>query len=49
MSIRTAVKTLVVLATAFCALEASAQFQLQEATIDSIHSAIQSGETTCKR
>jgi amidase len=48
MSVHTAVKTLVVLATAFCALEARAQFQLQEATIDSLHRAIQSGETTCK-
>jgi Asp-tRNA(Asn)/Glu-tRNA(Gln) amidotransferase A subunit family amidase len=38
-----------VLAAAFCALEAGAQFQLQEATIDSIHKAIQSGETTCKQ
>ena len=48
MSVHTAVKTLVVFATAFCALEARAQFQLQEATIDSLHRAIQSGETTCK-
>ena len=31
------------------ALEAQAQFQLQEATIDSVHKAIQSGETTCKQ
>jgi amidase len=49
MSLRTAVKTFVVLAIAFCTLEARAQFQLQEATIDRIHRAIQTGETTCKR
>ena len=49
MSLRTAVKTFVVLAIAFCTLEARAQFQLQEATIDSIHRAIQTGETTCKQ
>ncbi|HVS25137.1 MAG TPA: amidase family protein [Gammaproteobacteria bacterium] len=49
MSMQTAVKSLVVLASAFCACEANAQFQLQEATIDSIHHAIQGGETTCKQ
>ena len=49
MSVRISVKTVVVLAGAFCALQAQAQFQLQEATIDSIHKAIQSGETTCKQ
>lgn len=49
MSVRTAVNALVVLAAASCVLEARAQFQLQEATIDSIHRAIQSGETTCKQ
>ena len=49
MSVRTGVRTFVVLAAAFCALEASAQFQLQEVTIDGIHSAIRSGETTCKQ
>ncbi len=48
MSIRAAIKTFVVFAAALCALEANAQFQLQEATIDSLHRAIQSGETTCK-
>ena len=49
MSLRTAVNTFVVVATASCALQARAQFQLQEATFDSIHKAIQSGETTCKQ
>ena len=49
MLLRTAVKTFVVVATAFCALQARAQFQLQEATFESIHKAIQSGETTCKQ
>jgi hypothetical protein len=49
MSVRTSVKTVVVLAAAFCALEAQAQFQLQEATIDDIHKGIRSGETTCKQ
>jgi Asp-tRNA(Asn)/Glu-tRNA(Gln) amidotransferase A subunit family amidase len=48
MSVHTAVKAFVVLAATFCALEARAQFQLQEATIESLHKAIQSGETTCK-
>lgn len=47
MSVRTTVKTVVALAAAFGALQASAQFRLEEATIDSIHSAIKSGETTC--
>jgi amidase len=47
MSVRTAVHTLVALATASAALTAAAQFQLQEASIDSVHRAIQSGETTC--
>jgi amidase len=49
MSLRTGVKTFVAVAAAICALQARAQFQLQEATIDSIHRAIQSGETTCKQ
>ncbi|HZF31584.1 MAG TPA: amidase family protein [Gammaproteobacteria bacterium] len=49
MSVRISVKTVVVLAGAFCALQAQAQFQLQEASIDSIHKAIQSGATTCKQ
>jgi hypothetical protein len=49
MSARTAVKSFVALAAAFCALEAEAQFQLQEASIDSIHTAIKSGEVTCKQ
>jgi amidase len=49
MSVQTPVKTVVALAAALCALEAGAQFQLQEATIDSVHTAIQRGETTCKQ
>jgi amidase len=49
MSIRTTVHGFVVFAAASCALQAGAQFQLQEASIESIHSAIQSGATTCKQ
>ena len=49
MSMRTAIKTLVVLSAAFCVLEARAQFQLQEATIDGIHKSIRAGEVTCKQ
>jgi amidase len=49
MSMQTAIRSSVVLAGAFCALEAHAQFQLQEATIESIHGAIKSGETTCQQ
>ena len=48
MSIRTATSAFAVLAVALCSL-AQADFQLQEATIDDIHAAIRSGETTCKQ
>ena len=49
MSIQTAVKSFVAFVAAFFSIEANAQFQLQEATIDGIHNAIRSGETTCKQ
>jgi len=49
MSIRAVLKALVVSASALCALEAHAAFHLEEATIDGIHQAIQSGEVTCKQ
>jgi amidase len=49
MSMRTAVKAFVVLATVLGSLEARADFQLQEATIDDIHKAIRGGEVTCKQ
>ena len=45
MSMRTAAKAFVVLATALCSLQARAEFHLQEATIDGIHAAIRAGET----
>src|SRR3954451_5110378 len=48
MSMRTGIRALAVLATAFCSL-ARADFQLQEATIDDIHKAIRSGEMSCKQ
>src|SRR5688572_2987050 len=49
MSKLTAVRCSVALVAALGALEASAQFPLQEATIDGMHAAIRSGETTCKQ
>jgi hypothetical protein len=49
MSKLTAVRCSVALVAALGVLEASAQFPLQEATIDSLHAAIRSGETTCKQ
>jgi amidase len=49
MSMRTAAKAFVVLATAFCSLQARADFHLQEASIDDIHKAIRAGEITCKQ
>ena len=49
MSKSTAVRCSVALVAAFCALEAQAEFQLQEATIDGIHKAIRDGEITCKQ
>jgi amidase len=49
MSKLTAVRCSVALAAALGALQASAQFPLQEATIDGLHAAIRSGETTCKQ
>ncbi len=49
MSKSTAVRCSVALVAALGVLEASAQFPLQEATIDGLHAAIRSGETTCKQ
>jgi amidase len=48
MSTRTGTHAFAVLAVALCSL-ARADFQLQEATIDDVHSAIRNGETTCKQ
>jgi Asp-tRNA(Asn)/Glu-tRNA(Gln) amidotransferase A subunit family amidase len=49
MSLRTTIGTVVVLASTLCASEAAAQFQLQEASIESVHRAIQRGDVTCKQ
>lgn len=50
MSVQTAaVKTFSVVATALCVQVTHAQFQVEEATISDIHTAIQSGETTCQQ
>lgn len=50
MSMRTAVQSFMLTAAALCALSAQAgEFRLQEATIDSVQSAIRSGEITCKQ
>ena len=49
MSKLNAVRCSVALVAALVALEASAQFPLQEATIDGLHAAIRSGATTCKQ
>ncbi|HEY3515566.1 MAG TPA: amidase family protein [Gammaproteobacteria bacterium] len=47
MSKLIAIKSSVALVAALGALEAGAQFPLQEATIESLHAAIRSGATTC--
>jgi len=49
MSMRTTIKAVAVLTTALCSFHARAEFQLQEATVDSLHKAIQSGDITCKQ
>src|SRR3954452_21817511 len=49
MSIQTTVRTLALLTAALCSLDARAEFRLQEATVDSLHKAIQTGEITCKQ
>ena len=49
MSMRTTVKTLALLTAALCSITARAEFQLQEATVDSLHKAIQAGDVTCKQ
>ncbi|HKQ81666.1 MAG TPA: amidase family protein [Steroidobacteraceae bacterium] len=49
MSMRTAIRGLMVSAAVFGASAAQAEFHLQEATIDGIHEAIRSGEVTCKQ
>lgn len=49
MSKRSAVRTFFVLAGALCALQARAEFHLEEASIEGIHKAIQAGEVTCKQ
>ncbi len=49
MSKRVAARTLVALTTTLFALAARAEFQLQEATIDGIHAAIQRGDVTCRQ
>jgi len=49
MSMHAAIRSLAFGAAAWCAVEAHAQFQLEEATIESVHKAIQSGATTCKQ
>lgn len=49
MSMRSAVRAFVVLTGALCALQARADFHLENATIDGIQKAIQAGEVTCKQ
>jgi amidase len=49
MSKRRTVRALVLLVASACALQARADFKLQEATIEGIHKAIQRGEITCKQ
>src|SRR5262245_18012962 len=49
MSTKAVVRVCAALAFGAGALQASAQFQLQEATFDSMHAAIKSGEITCKQ
>jgi hypothetical protein len=40
MSMRTTVQTFALLTAALCSLNAQAEFQLHEATVDSLHQAI---------
>lgn len=49
MSKRVAATTLLALTSTLFALAARADFQLQEATIDGIHAAIQRGDVTCRQ
>ncbi|MFT4046281.1 MAG: amidase family protein [Solimonas sp.] len=48
-SMRAALKAFVMSVSALCAQQAHAEFHLEEATVDGMHDAIRSGETTCRQ